>query len=107
MHLMHATNHFRTMLKSVNSALTRLRLRPSQARRGSGLAKVVAWRPAEAPVEQAEEGDERPHQAPFAAGGAAWRPHSFCSGVSHHQRPARRSSPSRMGRVQGAHPMEG
>src|SRR3989338_4673238 len=30
------------------------------------------------------------------------KPHSFCSGCSHHQRPARMSSPGLMARVQGA-----
>src|SRR6516225_10312634 len=33
-------------------------------------------------------------------------PHSFFASSSHHQRPARSSSPGAIGRVQGAHPME-
>ena len=33
------------------------------------------------------------------------RPHSLCSGFSHHQRPARMSSPGFTARVQGAQPM--
>ena len=40
--------------------------------------------------------------------GLAWcRPHSLDSGFSHHQRPARTSSPTEIARVQGAQPMEG
>src|SRR5512139_503203 len=35
------------------------------------------------------------------------KPHSFCSGFSHHHRPALGSSPGRIARVHGAHPMEG
>lgn len=37
----------------------------------------------------------------------ACRPHSLESDDSHHQRPARRSSPGRMARVQGSQPMDG
>ena len=36
-----------------------------------------------------------------------WIPHSLVSGSSHHQRPARESSPSWMARLQGAQPTEG
>ena len=35
-----------------------------------------------------------------------WRPHSLCSGSSHHQRPERGCSPGATARVQGAQPME-
>jgi len=41
------------------------------------------------------------------ARGLRWSPHSLCSGRSHHQRPARMSSPGWTGRVQGAQPMLG
>ncbi|MND06922.1 hypothetical protein D3C83_286020 [compost metagenome] len=34
-----------------------------------------------------------------------WMPHSFGTFASHHQRPARMSSPGPVGRVQGAQPM--
>ena len=34
-------------------------------------------------------------------------PHSLCSGFSHHQRPARMSSPGSTARVQAAQPMLG
>ena len=34
-------------------------------------------------------------------------PHSLVSGLSHHQRPARTSSPTLMARVQGAQPIDG
>ena len=37
---------------------------------------------------------------------AQWMPHSFGAPVSHHQRPARRSSPFCVGRVHGAQPIE-
>ncbi len=37
----------------------------------------------------------------------SWSPHSRCSGSSHHQRPARQSSPSATARVHGAQPMLG
>ncbi|CFP64473.1 Uncharacterised protein [Bordetella pertussis] len=37
----------------------------------------------------------------------ACRPHSFESDDSHHQRPARTSSPGRTARVQGSQPMDG
>ncbi len=39
--------------------------------------------------------------------GGRCRPHSRCSGCSHHQRPARGSSPGSTARVQGAQPMDG
>ena len=79
------------------------------------------------PVEMASRGQrlhERPlarfedsvHQA-FSFGktgarvsrpsGPTCRPHSFDSGVSHHQRPARTSSPATTGRLHGAQPMDG
>ena len=38
--------------------------------------------------------------------GPTCRPHSFDSGCSHHQRPARTSSPATTGREHGAQPME-
>jgi len=38
--------------------------------------------------------------------GDTCRPHSRASSFSHHQRPARTSSPATVGRVQGAQPME-
>src|SRR5580700_2994345 len=36
---------------------------------------------------------------------AKWMPHSFLASCSHHQRPARSSSPGSTARVQGAQPM--
>ena len=39
--------------------------------------------------------------------GRRCNPHSLCSGCSHHQRPARRSSPGSIARVHGAQPILG
>jgi hypothetical protein len=44
-------------------------------------------------------------QVPRPALASPWMPHSFTVFCSHHQRPARASSPGCVGRVQGAQPM--
>ena len=38
-------------------------------------------------------------------GSLTWRPHSFCSASSHHQRPSRSCWPGMIARVQGSQPM--
>ena len=60
-------------------------------------------------LQQVEMAQRRGHAAASRAGrrGLACSPHSLPSSFSHHQRPARTSSPGRIARVHGWQPMEG